>query len=120
MLGNDEYSSNQIAELVNFRFNTSNTWILNRYTVNYRGISRANQVIANVHKVKLASNDYGNYTTVREILGQAKFLRAMFYFNLVKTYGGVPIRPEVEDINNLVIPRNTKEEVYAYIEKDFS
>lgn len=118
VLGNDEYSSNQIAELVNFRFNTSNTWILNRYTVNYRGISRANQVIANVHKVKLASNDYGNYTTVREILGQAKFLRAMFYFNLVKTYGGVPIRPEVEDINNLVIPRNTKEEVYAYIEKD--
>ncbi len=118
VLGNDEYSANQIAELVNFRYNTSNTWILNRYTVNYRGINRANQVIANVNKVKLASNDYGNYTTVREILGQAKFLRAMFYFNLVKTYGGVPIRPETESINNLVIPRSTKEEVYAYIEKD--
>ena len=118
VIGNDESSANQIAELVNFRFNTSNTWILNRYTVNYRGISRANQVIASVSKVKLASNDYGNYTNVREILGQAKFLRAMFYFNLVKTYGGVPIRPETENIESLVIPRSTKEEVYAYIEKD--
>lgn len=118
IIGNDEGTANQIAELVNFRFNTSNNWILNRYTVNYRGINRANQVIANVNKVKLASTDYGNYSNVREILGQAKFLRAMFYFNLVKTYGGVPIRPETEDIKNLVIPRSTKEEVYAYIEKD--
>ena len=118
VIGNDESTANQIAELVNFRFNTSNNWILNRYTVNYRGINRANQLIANVNKVKLASNDYGNYTTVREILGQAKFLRAMFYFNLVKTYGGVPIRPETETIDNLIIPRSTKEQVYAYIEKD--
>jgi len=118
VIGNDESTANQIAELVNFRFNTSNNWILNRYTVNYRGINRANQVIANANKVKLVSTDYGKYTNVREILGQAKFLRAMFYFNLVKTYGGVPIRPETEDINNLVIPRSTKEEVYAYIEKD--
>ena len=68
VIGNDESTANQIAELVNFRFNTSNNWILNRYTVNYRGINRANQLIANVNKVKLASNDYGNYTTVREIL----------------------------------------------------
>lgn len=118
VIGNDEGTANQIAELVNFRFNTSNNWILNRYTVNYRGINRVNQVIANVNKVKLASNDYGNYTTVREILGQAKFLRAMFYFNLVKTYGGVPIRPETERIDKLIIPRSTKEQVYAYIEKD--
>ena len=118
VIGNDEGTANQIAELVNFRFNTSNNWILNRYTVNYRGINRVNQVIANVNKVKLASNDYGNYTTVREILGQAKFLRAMFYFNLVKTYGRVPIRPETETIDKLIIPRSTKEQVYAYIEKD--
>ena len=47
VIGNDESTANQIAELVNFRFNTSNTWILNRYTINYRGINRANQVISN-------------------------------------------------------------------------
>ncbi len=118
VIGNDESTTNQISELVNFRFNPSNVWILNRYTVNYLGISRANQVIANVNKVQLASTDYSEYSEVREILGQAKFLRAMFYFNLVKTYGGVPIRPEKESLTKLVIPRSTKQEVYAYIEKD--
>lgn len=118
VIGNDESTANQIAELVNFRFRTSNTWILNRYSINYKGISRANDVIANIDRVQLASEEYSNYTNVREILGQAKFLRALFYFNLVKTYGGVPIRPETEEIDHLVIPRSTKEEVYAYIEKD--
>lgn len=118
VIGNDESSNNLISQLVNFKFTTSNDWIRNRYTVNYKGINRANQVIANAHKVELANEDINGYTTVREILGQAKFLRALFYFNLVKTYGGVPIRPEVEDLENLTIPRSSTEEVYAYIEKD--
>jgi len=118
VIGNDESTTNQIAQLVNFTFSTSNNWIRDRYSINYTGINRANQVIANAYKVELANRDINSYTTVREILGQAKFLRALFYFNLVKTYGGVPIRPEIEDINNLSIPRSSKEEVYAYIEKD--
>jgi len=118
VIGNDESTTNQISQLVNFNFNTSNNWIRDRYSINYKGISRANQVIANAYKVQLASEDINCYVTIREILGQAKFLRALFYFNLVKTYGGVPIRPEVEDINKLSIARSTKEEVYAYIEKD--
>ncbi len=118
VIGNDESTTNQISQLVNFNFNTSNNWIRDRYNINYKGINRANQVIANTYKVQLASEDINGYVTIREILAQAKFLRALFYFNLVKTYGGVPIRPEIEDIDNLSIPRSTKEEVYAYIEKD--
>ena len=116
--GGDEGLGSQMGQLVNFRFDTNNEWIRRRYVINYKGIHRANQVIANAHKVKLSTTDYSEYKEVREILGQAKFLRAFFYFNLVKTYGGVPIRPEVEEVSNLVIPRSSAEEVYAYIEKD--
>lgn len=116
--GGDEGLSSQMGQLVQFRFNTSNEWIQNRYKINYKGIHRANQVIANAHKVRLSVDDYVSYKAVREILAQAKFLRAFYYFNLVKTYGGVPIRPEVETVNNLVIPRSSADEVYAYIEKD--
>jgi hypothetical protein len=116
--GGDEGLASQMGQLVQFRFNTSNEWIQNRYEVNYKGIHRANQVIANAHKVKLSLNDYASYKAVREILGQAKFLRALYYFNLVKTYGGVPIRPETETITKPVIPRSAAAEVYAYIEKD--
>lgn len=116
--GADEGLGSQMGQLVNFRFDTNNEWIRRRWKINYKGIHRVNQVIANAHKVQLSTTDYSEYKEVREILGQAKFLRAFFYFNLVKTYGGVPIRPEVEDVNNLVIPRSSVEDVYAYIEKD--
>ena len=116
--GGDESLNSQMGQLVNFRFDTSNDWIKKRYLINYKGIHRANQVIANAHKVELADNEYSSYRDVREILGQAKFLRALFYFNLVKTYGGVPIRPEVETADSLTVPRNSSAEVYAYIEKD--
>lgn len=116
--GADEGLSSHMGQLVNFRFNTSNTYILNRWEINYKGIHRANQVIANAHRVKISTNDYSEYRQVREILGQAKFLRALFYFNLVKTFGGVPIRPEEETVEKLVIPRSSREETYAYIEKD--
>ena len=118
VIGNDEGLSSQMGQLVQFRFTTSNTWIYNRYKINYEGINRVNQVIYNAHRVQLSTSDYSAYMQVREILGQAKFLRALFYFNLVKTYGGVSIRPEQETIDNLVIPRSSREEVYAYIEKD--
>jgi hypothetical protein len=116
--GADEGLGSQMGQLVNFRFSPSNTWIRDRYSINYTGVHRANQVIANAHKVRIADNEYVSYRNIREILGQAKFLRAFYYFNLVKTYGGVPIRPEVETVDNLVIPRSTAEEVYACIEKD--
>lgn len=116
--GGDEGLSSQMGQLVQFRFNTSNEWIQNRYSINYKGIHRVNQVIANAHKVKLSVYDYASYKAVREILGQAKFLRALYYFNLVKTYGGVPIRPETETVQGLVVPRSSAAEVYAYIEKD--
>lgn len=116
--GSDEGMGSDMGQLVNFRFNPSNTLIKNRWEIYYKGVHRVNQVIANIHRCRMADTQYKTYKAVREILGQAKFLRAYFYFNLVKTFGGVPIRPEVEKVDSLVVPRSSKEECYAYIEKD--
>lgn len=118
VVGSDESLSTHMGQLVHFRFNTSNTWIKERWEINYKGIRRANQVIANINRVRMPDEQITTYSNIRYILGQAKFLRALFYFNLVKTFGGVPIRPETENVDSLVIPRSTLEETYAYIEKD--
>lgn len=118
VIGTDEGLSGHMGQLVHFRFNTSNTLIRNRWVIYYKGIHRVNQVIANIDRARLTTNDYSAYREIREILGQAKFLRALFYFNLAKTFGGLPIRPEVETVEGLVVPRSTLEETYAYIEKD--
>ena len=116
--GTDEGLASQMGQLVMFRFNTSNTWIRQRWEVNYRGIHRANQVIANIHRVNISTTSYSAYQQIRWIYGQAKFLRAFYYFNLVKSFGGVPIRPESESVDGLVVPRSSEAETYAYIERD--
>ncbi len=56
------------------------------------------------------------------LLGEASFLRAYFYHNLVKLYGGVPLLDEPaelgEDIGQYQVPRNTFEESINFIVSD--
>lgn len=70
--------------------------------------------------------DYAdNYTeTQRNLwLGEAYFIRAYYYFSMVKRYGGVPIIKEVQNfpeqsIEELRVPRNSEKEVYDFIAED--
>ena len=56
---------------------------------------------------------------VEAIMGEAHFLRAFYYWGLVKRYGGVPIITEVmdptADLETLKVPRNTEDEVWQFI-----
>lgn len=81
----------------------------------YRGINRANSVIANVGSTGLDIN------LEEQKIAEARFLRAYFYFNLVKWFGDVPLYLEATtDFSEEVIfkPRTPKEEVYAAILED--
>jgi hypothetical protein len=56
-------------------------------------------------------------------LGEAKFIRAYYYFGLVKRYGGVPLITAVQNFNGsnideLKVPRNTEKEIYDFIAKE--
>lgn len=108
---------NDAGQLVNFQFNTDNPHILNRYQVNYLGINKVNQVIRSAPHVNFRANGTSE-KEIREVLGQAKLFRALFYFNLVKTFGGVSIQPENVNLENKTVPRSSLDEIYAYIEKD--
>lgn len=112
-----DVSSGTVPDILNFTFDTQNEQILTRYRTQYLGINKANQVIRNVGNVPFKNNG-STKKEIREVYGQAKVLRAMFYFNLVKTFGGVPIQPEQQELNTLIVPRSSVQEVYAYIEKD--
>ncbi|SEM42954.1 Starch-binding associating with outer membrane [bacterium A37T11] len=53
-------------------------------------------------------------------LGEAKFIRAYYYFGMVKRYGGIPLITEVQNftgdnLDELMVPRNTEKEVYDFI-----
>ncbi|RYZ14446.1 MAG: RagB/SusD family nutrient uptake outer membrane protein, partial [Sphingobacteriales bacterium] len=85
----------------------------------YDDIRAVNYVIENMPKYA------GNFTESRvtELLGEAYFCRAFFYFSLAKRYGGVPIVSTVQNypqqsIEELQVPRNKEEEVWTFIGED--
>ena len=108
--------------LQNFNITSENSWVRTWYTINYKGIYKANQLLSHINDdiqlIYVEGVDDAELRRWQQIYGQALFLRAYYYFNLVRTFGGISIIPEVQEIDNPAVPRSTKEETYAYIEKD--
>ena len=61
-------------------------------------------------------------TIYENALGEAHFLRAFYYFGMVKRYGGVPIIDEVQNprdsLQQLQVPRSTEYECWKFIQSD--
>ena len=98
----------------NFTFNSTTDGgdLDNWWSTLYLGIKRANVVIEKVSVVQMD-------TTLRsEYLAEAKFLRATFYFDLVRAWGGVPIVTTLDPPVKLV--RSTKDQVYSLILSDLN
>ena len=80
----------------------------------YEGINRANYMIENKDKL--------DFSRKAELYGEVHFLRAYYYFELVKIFGDVPLftdsRLTASDSNTLT--RAPKTSVYAQIEKDLN
>ena len=57
----------------------------NAYRDCYRTVDRCNQVLANVPAIQMGA------TLKSRVLGEAYFLRALSYFNLVSLFGSVPL-----------------------------
>lgn len=53
-----------------------------------------------------------------QLLGEAKFLRAFFYFNMVNLYGPVPLVTTIGFNTNGTLPRTSVDSIYAQIESD--
>lgn len=56
----------------------------------------------------------------KQYLGEASFIRGLMYFNLVRLFGGVPLKlTATTSLQNLELKRSSAEEVYAQVIKDF-
>jgi hypothetical protein len=82
----------------------------------YHAIADCNAILDKIGRVSMTEANRNQY------VAEAKFIRALMYFNLVRMYGGVPlilkqIETEAEAYSYL---RSTEAEVYAQIEKDLT
>ena len=89
---------------------TSNAHVLNQYRLDYQIIARTNQVLTTIDEVEFDAESKNN------LKGQAYFLRAYAYFELVRYFGKVPLHlTPVTDRSEAALPLASVEELYAQI-----
>jgi len=100
-------------QLDNFNIPTTNPLTTRLWQGCYIGIGRANIVLQKVPAMTI------DPAIQQRCIGEAEFLRAKYYFDLVRAYGDVPLltTPPVT-LNDVNIPRTAAAQVYVQIETD--
>lgn len=81
---------------------------------NYSGINRANLILSKIDKSTVLSASFKT-----RAVAETKFLRAYFYFDLVRWFGNVPlVLKELSTAELYTQPQVTPAQIYAQIEKD--
>jgi hypothetical protein len=114
--GSEPLDYGDALQIDNLTTSSTNGVVNNVWTGHYQGIARANQAL---DKLDAAQFDAA---TKNALIGEAKFLRAYFYFNLVRLYGGVPLLDKLplasEANQDKYQTRATADEIYKFIIAD--
>ena len=105
-------------ELINtFTYDPSVIEINGYWEGTYRGVNRANQVIYNVPDIDM------DETLKARLIAEAKFLRAFYYFDLVRAYGEVPLIDQVytdPESARQAVPKSPVADIYNFIIQDLT
>ncbi len=104
-------TSNRTAQSADRMINSKVSWFENIWTIRYSGIFRANNAISTMDNVQSWTTDGKK----EQLLGEAHFLRAFFYFDMVQLFGSVPLILATTPKN---LPKNSADEIYAQITYD--
>lgn len=94
---------------------TTSGWAADYWRNAYRGIQRVNYFLENVDRVPNLSAALKN-----RFIGEAKFLRAFYYNDLICLYGDVPLVTTSLDISNGSVPRDPKKKVLDFVLADLN
>ena len=108
------------APFFNFELNPTINNIAVYWTACFNGIGACNFVIGNGEAMRTNANASGadfTETDVDNALGQAYYLRALYYYHLVKRFGGVPLKLDIDtSLENG--PRVSEDEIYDQMISD--
>lgn len=92
-----------------------------KWTTLYKGVARANDAIDHLPNMNIDEN------TKKTLLAEAKFCRALFYFDLLSFYSGhdqrdpgVPLYTTVTNYQDAYLPRSKPAQVRAQMIKDLT
>jgi len=113
--GGNPGDQSEITYIDEFNADVNNGIISNYWSFTYETIARANNVLANVPAIPM------DEALKNRIIGEAKFIRAYSYFNLVNIFGKVPLKlfPQLTQ-ETIHVPLSEVSAIYLQIETDLS
>ncbi|WP_316842105.1 RagB/SusD family nutrient uptake outer membrane protein [Pedobacter gandavensis] len=113
--GSSTNDASYLNDFENFNVTSTDGQVLGFWEGQYQNINLCNQVLDNIPAIEMDAN------LKSRLLAEAKFVRAYSYFRLVRAFGGVRLHLTIPKTPaQFNIPRATREEVYAAIEKDLN
>ncbi|SUJ03535.1 SusD family [Sphingobacterium spiritivorum] len=104
------YRSAYVAGLSVYNFDASESNVRALWRYLYEGIERANTLLYRINEVQM------DETVKKVTIGEARFLRAYYYFLLVSHWGSVPLKTlptaSVTDVN---IEGTPPKDIYAFV-----
>ncbi|MBR8533986.1 RagB/SusD family nutrient uptake outer membrane protein [Carboxylicivirga sediminis] len=112
----DDAVDREDLQLREFTYNAGHFLFLYNYRYNYRGILIANKLIYNVEGADIPG--VKDKELQKRVVAEAKYMRAYYYYDLVKMFGDVPLItvPLLKD--DLTQTRESADKVFEQIEKD--
>lgn len=108
-------TDNTRRDIAHYMVKSTNTWIADLWKYKYMGIDWANFAIEGIENMA----GYEEDTSLKELVAQAKFLRAFLAFDLVKYWGDVPFKTDyTAGYESAFNGRISREEIYDYIIED--
>lgn len=108
-------------DMENWRTTSQNTVLLDFYRAQYQGIARCNLAIKYISNMEVGIDENFTASMKNRLLGEAYFLRAYYYFRLLRVYGGVPVSTTVIDnSDSWGVPRSSVEAVFDRILSDLT
>jgi starch-binding outer membrane protein, SusD/RagB family len=107
---NDDTRVDNIAKGIHNSTNTAT--INNKWNACYEGIGRTNDVLANVPNIEM------DVSTRDRVLGEANFLRALYYYQLANYYGAAPLILDPPALEQATVSRSSKDDLLKQIHAD--
>ena len=106
-------------DIENWRTTDQNTLLLDFYRAQYQGIGRCNLALEYIGKTEVGIDKAFTPEMKNRLLGEAYFLRAYYYFRLVRVFAGVPMPLKViRSSEDWGMPRSSVNEIYTQILSD--
>ncbi|MDR1654208.1 MAG: RagB/SusD family nutrient uptake outer membrane protein [Prevotellaceae bacterium] len=113
-----------VYDMENWKTNTDNQYLLDFYRAQYQGIGRCNlalTIIPDIEKDSMLLQTKNGVNLQQRLLGEAHFLRAYYYFRLVRLFGGAPkVDFVINSSEKWQQPRASANEIYQFILDDLT